>query len=144
MSLIKLLFILSAICAMGGCMRTETVMTADIDPLGWTAQDTLRFEVVNSDTLSRRDISILFRFDNNFAERQIPLTVRVTTPDSLWYEEGFTAVLRNRVRANNDFREAVAAYRSDVVLSREGVYVFEVVNAGKEVGGLWGAGIITE
>ncbi len=125
-------------------MRPETVRTADIDPLGWGVRDTLRFEVDNRDSVSRRDISVLFRFDGTFAERRIALTVSVTTPDSLRYEENFTAVLGDRIKANNDFYEAVAPYRSDAVLSQCGVYIFEVVKAGEELRGLWGAGITTE
>ncbi len=125
-------------------MRPATVWTADIDPLGWGARDTLRIEVDNRDTVSRRKISLLFRFDETFEERQIPLSMRVTTPDSLQYEESFTAMPGNRVKANNDYYEAVVPYRSDAVLSQCGVYIFEVVNAGKELRGLWGAGITTE
>ena len=127
-----------------GCMRPDAVRTADINPLGWRGTDTLRLEAVGKDTISHRAISILFRFDNTFKNKEIPLTVRVTTPDSLWYEEGFTAVLGNPVRANNDFYEAAAPYRHDVVFMREGPYVFEIVNAGGELRGLWGAGIVIE
>ena len=134
----------ATLVALVGCVRPGAVWTADIDPQGWGVRDTLRFEVDNRDTVSMRDICVLFRFDGTFAEQKIPLAVRVTTPDSLCYEENFTAVLGDRIKANNDFYEAVAPYRSNAVLSQRGIYIFEVVNAGEELGGLWGAGIMTE
>lgn len=136
--------ILAMIFALAGCMRPETVQTVDIDPLGWSTRDTLRFRFDNIDTVSLRDIGILFRFDGTFAERQIPLSMKVTTPDSLHYEENFTAVLYDRAQAGKEYYEAVAPYRSNAVLSRRGIYMFEIVNAGQELTGLWGAGIINE
>ena len=130
--------------AMAGCVRPASVSTANIDPLGWSTRDTVRLEVINKDTLSQRSIGILFRFDNTFPDSELSLTVRVSTPDSLWYEENFTARLGSPVRANNDYYEATAPYRHGVVLMREGAYIFEILNTGGEVRGLWGAGMIIE
>lgn len=127
-----------------GCVHPQAASTADIDPTGWRGDNTVRLEVDNTDTVSQRNITFLFRFDEAFDLRNIPLTVKVTTPDSLWYEEDFTAVMKNPVRRNNDFYEASVPYRHSVTLSRTGRYQFEVANANGEIFGIWGLGLIIE
>lgn len=129
---------------MTACLRPDAVRTTNIDPLEWGRGDTVHLVVENADTVGLRRLGILFRFDNTFELPSIPLSIRVATPDSLWFEEPFTAVLADRVRANNDFYEAVAGYRTNVLLGRKGTYTFSIVNTGESVRGLWGAGMIIE
>lgn len=134
----------SVLFALTGCVRPEGIRTTDIDPLGWERGDTAKIEIQNNDTLTPRTLSLLLRFDNTLEKREIPLRIKVTTPDSLWYAEGFTAKITDEVRVNNDFYESVIPYRTDAVLSRPGRYLFEITNAGGELRGVWGIGIVAD
>ena len=127
-----------------GCVRPDKVKVADIDPLGWAGKDSVRIEMLNTDTTGLRSIALLVRFDNTFNRDSLPVSVRICTPDSLCFEETFTFSFNNAKRVNNDFFEATLPYRKNVVLNKLGTYVFSIANTGAETRGLWGAGIAIE
>lgn len=133
--------LIALICAsVTGCLRPDMVKVTDVDPLGWQVGDAVRIEMLNTDTTGLRRLDLLVRFDQTFDCAQLPLTVRIDTPDSLWHEERFTATFGDVRRVNNDFFEAAIPFRDKVLLNRQGTYVFRIANAGDEVRGIWGAG----
>lgn len=135
--------VLSA-CALAGCRPTAGVKIADLDPLGWGVTDTACIEFINTDTLTPRCINLLLRVDRNFKPNDIPLTIRVMTPDSLWYEERFTARPAPIEPSGKDYRETTIPYRDNVMLSALGKYIFRVSPTEGTVRGAWGIGITTQ
>ncbi|MDL2320000.1 gliding motility lipoprotein GldH [Alistipes sp. OttesenSCG-928-B03] len=129
---------------LAGCISTGIPVAVDVDPLGWRTGDTLAIRLENADTVGMYDIGLLVRCDKTFAEQQLPLNIRITTPDSLRYEEELTATFLDDVPKNTDYSETLIPYRRQVQLATTGTYMFEIVPRKDNVRGIWSVGIVRE
>ncbi|MFI3247828.1 MAG: hypothetical protein R3Y39_01710 [Rikenellaceae bacterium] len=105
-------------CATDG----QLSMVADVDPIRW--REAAEFTLLNSDTLSVRDISIFARYQPT-GERidSLPLHIVTVAPNKARVVEQFTLQLKNRV--GDQWRRRVfyeAPYRHEVKLRQSGEY----------------------
>ena len=137
------IMILALTLVLVGCNRSETLTKlADIDPEGWNGSKPCRIVVANEDTVRLSDISFIFRYDESYDNSLDSLTVRITTPDTLWYQERIATPLSRKQTTNTGFYEDSVPYRQNVRLSSRGEYIFELSPAGGNATGIWGAGVM--
>lgn len=94
----------------------------DIEGEVW--DHTEEFVYSNNDSLMRRDISIVVRYDMDYVADSVPLRILTISPDSLLYEEPFTLHIPHL--ADMYPEEQSFVYRRDVVLQRKGDYRFRI------------------
>jgi hypothetical protein len=87
--------------------------------------DTEEFVYDNSDTLYRRNISFVVRYDGDYVSDSVPLKILTISPDSMVLEEDFTLHIPHLADMRPD--EHTFIYRSNVLLKRSGEYRFRVM-----------------
>ena len=87
----------------------------------WEAEE---FSYENSDTLYRRNISFVVRYDGDYVSDSVPLKILTISPDSMVLEEDFTLHIPHLADMRPD--EHTFIYRSNVLLKRSGEYRFRV------------------
>ncbi|MFI3289812.1 MAG: hypothetical protein SNH55_05250 [Rikenellaceae bacterium] len=106
-----------------GCMSDNQLsLVVDIDPIHW--REAAHFSIENSDTLSRRDISIFARYQLT-KERvdSLPLHIITIAPDQTQIVEQFTIYINHKSGdqwVRRLYREEL--YRKDVVFNQLGEY----------------------
>lgn len=86
--------------------------------------DTEEFVYDNSDTLYRRNISFVVRYDGDYVSDSVPLKILTISPDSMVLEEDFTLHIPHLADMRPD--EHTFIYRSNVLLKRSGEYRFRI------------------
>ena len=109
-----------AVVACGGTERKAVVH--DIEGEVWSEAEEFRY--TNEDSLSKRDLSIVVRYSMSYVADSLPLRVLTISPDSMLLEEPFT--LRIPHLADMYPEEQSFVYRSNVVLRRNGDYIFRL------------------
>lgn len=111
------------------------------DMAGYSWSEPAVFTVDNDDTLSLRELSIVIRYNREFAADSVTVGVATLTPDSLRLEERFTL----HIPATEQVRpvERIFPYRTRVRLMRCGQYRF-TLSAADTVGGVESVGMMIE
>ena len=121
----KLSYILLSLVALLGVACHDTQRSVEFrDEEGSLWRDAEEFYFDNQDSLSRRDISIVVRYDGSCDVDSIALKVLTISPDSMLYEEPFT--LRIPRLADMRPQEHTFPYRSNVLLRQKGNYYFRI------------------
>ena len=108
---------------MMGCGSEErTVEVHDTEAKIWSESENFKYD--NTDTLHRRQILITVRYDGDYVEEEVPMTILTVSPDSMVLEEKFT--LRIPQRADMRPEEHTFTYRNNVLLKRKGTYHFRL------------------
>lgn len=108
---------------MVSCGNTgRTVEVKDFENSQWSAPEDFYYD--NSDTLSRRDISLVVRYDKGYVADSVAMTILTISPDSLVFEEPFTLHIPRL--GNLRPEEQSFVYRSNVLLARSGRYLFRL------------------
>lgn len=108
---------------MVSCGNTgRTVEVKDFENSQWSAPEDFYYD--NSDTLSRRDISLVVRYDKGYVADSVAMTILTVSPDSLVFEEPFTLHIPRL--GNLRPEEQSFVYRSNVLLARSGRYLFRL------------------
>lgn len=123
--------------ACGGEVRNIEVH--DTEAKVWAAAE--EFVYNNSDTLSRRNIAIMVRYDGDYVAKEVPMRILTISPDSMVLEEKFT--LRIPQLADMRPEEHMFKYRSNVLLRRKGEYRFRLT-PDEPVMGIASVGIIVD
>lgn len=114
---------LLAVVLMTGCVsKPRTIEVSDMPMSVWASPEDIFYD--NSDTLQRRELSILLRYDKGYHSDSIPMRILTISPDSLVLEESFT--LRVPHLADMRPQEQIFSYRRNVVLLRQGRYHFRL------------------
>lgn len=111
----------------------------DMETNAWEAAEEFVYD--NSDSLAKRDISVVVRYGNGYVADSVALSILTISPDSMVVEEPFTLHIP-RIRAVRP-EEQTFLYRSNVVLSRKGEYRFRLT-PDTLVEGIASVGIIVE
>jgi hypothetical protein len=103
----------------------------------WSEPQEFYFD--NTDSLSRRDISIVVRYGSGYVADSVALSILCVSPDSLVTEEPFTLHIPHLA----DMRPEVETfpYRSNVVLRVKGSYMFRLTPL-SEVDGIASVGLV--
>lgn len=108
---------------MMGCGSEErTVEVHDTEAKIWSESENFKYD--NTDTLHRRQILITVRYDGDYVEEEVPMTILTVSPDSMVLEEKFT--LRIPQLADMRPEEHTFTYRNNVLLKRKGTYHFRL------------------
>lgn len=126
-----------AMVACGG--ESRSVEMHDTESMVWFQAE--EFEYDNSDTLSRRNLSITVRYDGKYVASEVPMTILTVSPDSMVLEERFTLRIPQLADMRPD--ENTFIYRKNVLLKRKGTYKFRLTPDGP-VEGIASVGIIVD
>lgn len=112
----------------------------DTNPVSWSVGELKAVEFDNADTLSLRDIYIIFRYVNENDYGDIPLAISAITPSGLRWTD--TVLLRRGEgqQISNVMRDGETLYRHGVLLQEDGRYVFEF-NPLREIEGIYSIGV---
>ncbi|MBR2429019.1 MAG: hypothetical protein IKB15_03465 [Alistipes sp.] len=94
----------------------------DIEGSVWDYTE--EFVYSNDDSLAKRDISIVVRYDMEYVADSVALSILTISPDSLLYEEPFTLHIPHL--ADMYPEEHSFVYRRNVTLQRKGDYRFRL------------------
>ena len=102
--------------------QRHSVDMHDMQRCTWSGAE--EFVYQNTDSLSKRDISIVVRYGSDYVADSVSLRILAISPDSLVTEEPFTL----RIPRIKEVRpeEQTFIYRRNVVLSRKGEYHFRL------------------
>lgn len=106
-----------------GCGTAKrSVEMHDTEHSEWREYEDFYYD--NSDTLSKRDISVVVRYSMGYVADSVSLNILCISPDSLVVEESFTLHIPHL----SDMRPEVQhfPYRSNVVLAKRGRYHFRL------------------
>lgn len=129
--------VLSLLCCVS-CMAPDTAQMVAVTPRGWSEPASVIVE--NVDTLSLRRLSVAVRYNNNFDEVTLPLTIKVLAPDGRVFEEEQEFPIRQGGGATVVSVSESLPYRDDVLLSASGQYIF-VFEPRAEVRGIEAIGV---
>ncbi len=103
--------------------QQHSVAMHDIESDAWSTSE--EFTYNNTDSLSKRDISIVVRYGKGYTADSVGLRILAISPDSLVTAEPFTL----RIPRIKEVRpeEQTFLYRKDVVLGRCGEYKFRIM-----------------
>lgn len=106
--------------ACGGPKRSVDIH--DTEYSQWSEYEDFYYD--NSDTLTKRDISIVVRYGKGYVADSVALSIMCVSPDSMVMEEPFTLHIPHLA----DMRPEVQSfpYRRGVVLGTKGRYLFRV------------------
>lgn len=95
----------------------------DIKTDTWSASEEFMYD--NTDSLSKRDISIVVRYGRGYTADSVGLRILAISPDSMVTQEHFTL----RIPRIKEVRpeEQTFLYRRNVVFSRKGEYQFRII-----------------
>lgn len=120
---------LSAV-SLAGCVSDNPRGVADVDPAGWALGEEVRVTIDNSDTVSLRRLSVFMLHGAEALDgRAVELAITTLTPDSLTITESMMFYPTTGEKAGagaSQLMESVQTYRSDVVLRRQGQYIFDI------------------
>jgi hypothetical protein len=105
------------------CKETQhSVKMHDMETSAWGAVEEFVYD--NSDSLSKRDLSIVVRYGSGYVADSVNVRVLTISPDSMAVEEPFTL----RIPRIKEVRpmEQTFLYRRNVVLGRKGEYRFRI------------------
>lgn len=105
------------------CKETQhSVKMHDMETSAWGAVEEFVYD--NSDSLSKRDLSIVVRYGSGYVADSVNVRVLTISPDSMVVEEPFTL----RIPRIKEIRpmEQTFLYRRNVVLGRKGEYRFRI------------------
>ena len=102
--------------------QRHSVDMHDMQRCTWSGAE--EFVYQNTDSLSKRDISIVVRYGNGYTADSVSLRILAISPDSMVTQEHFTL----RIPRIKEVRpeEQTFLYRKDVVLGRCGEYKFHI------------------
>ena len=102
--------------------QAHSIEMHDVKSDAWSTTEEFTYD--NTDSLSKRDISIVVRYGNGYTADSVSLRILAISPDSLVAEEHFTL----RIPRIKEVRpeEQTFLYRKDVVLGRCGEYKFHI------------------
>ncbi|MBO5698177.1 MAG: hypothetical protein J6R90_07285 [Alistipes sp.] len=139
-SIIRHILLLAVVAIAMACNTTpRTVEVIDHEGSVWSSAEEIYY--TNQDSLLKRDIKIVVRYDRTYKADSIALRVLTVAPDSMVLEEPFVL----RVPRLNDLRpeEQTFVYRSNVVLKHKGDYLFRLTPE-TAVEGIASVGLIIE
>lgn len=119
------------------------LLLADVDPISWRPSQPAVLELMNDDTVGLRTIDFLLVFNDNLSVAGLPVSIRITAPDSTYFTEEFVVAVSGEKRRNMDFHESLSLYRDLVVLDQSGLYVF-TISPKRQVAGLKAIGLNIE
>lgn len=126
-----------------GCLSPHNIYVSDVNELGWSSADKISVIYDNRDTVSFRNIDIVFRHSKHFEYDRLVVSVNVVTPAGMrWCD---TIGLKSYTGDNSDsyYYEIEQLYRKNVVFSEEGQYLIEFrpVVSGNEIKGVSAIGV---
>lgn len=139
-SIIRHILLLAVMAVAVACNTTpRTVEVIDHEGSVWSSAEEIYY--TNQDSLLKRDIKIVVRYDRTYKADSIALRVLTVAPDSMVLEEPFVL----RVPRLSDLRpeEQIFVYRSNVVLKHKGDYLFRLTPE-TAVEGIASVGLIIE
>lgn len=107
---------------MSGCMSEQQSVAADVDPAGWSGWTALVYE--NTDTLTRRNVSLSLRYNADASPREGTYYVAIASPSGDVKEDGVQVALDPAT--GNNLYEARVLLGSGVHFAESGRYVFNV------------------
>ncbi|MBR2326172.1 MAG: hypothetical protein IKA49_02290 [Alistipes sp.] len=116
-----LISLLAALLCVGCIAPCNTKMTS-VKSGSWEGATRVEFD--NSDTILLRSIAVALRYNSSFSATELPLNIKVITPDGRHFEEPFVLHIGNVKRATTISQSVAIPYRQDVLFSMEGTYTF--------------------
>lgn len=108
-----------------GCLSPHGAVVADVGMGEW--RDTVHLTISNDDTLLRRTVNLILRYDTYFKSDTLPLELIFRSPDSLRLTECVTFRIPRKHEPASRTHEVEIPYRTGVVLGRRGNYMLSVV-----------------
>lgn len=137
---LRAILVVVAVALATACNTTPRTVVVS-DPAGSVWSSAEEFCYTNRDSLLRRDIKIVVRYDRGYDADSIAMRVLTISPDSLLLDEPFVL----RVPRLSDLRpeEQTFLYRSNVQLKHKGDYIFRLTPE-TAVEGIASVGILIE
>lgn len=101
---------------------TRSVEMHDQESAVWSRVEEFYYD--NNDSLARRDIAIVVRYDKGYVADSVPMRILTISPDSLVVEEHFTLQIPHLADMRPE--EHTFIYRSNAVLRHKGRYTFRL------------------
>lgn len=108
------------------CINPHRVRMADTDPAGWSAADPVQVAWLNDDTTAVYNIRVVARLLADFNYDPLVLSLTTITPDGYRWKDTLCIPTRGRLPEIGLFGLLEQPYRSGVVLSQPGQYLFEL------------------
>lgn len=126
-----------------GCLSPHNIYVSDVNERGWSSADKVSVVYDNQDTVSTRNIDVVFRHSKRFEYDRLVVSVNVVSPAGMkWCD---TIGLKSYTGDNSDsyYYEIEQPYRKNVVFSEQGRYMIEFrpVISGSEIKGVSAIGI---
>lgn len=118
--ILSLAFVVVALVSCSNAGRNVEVH--DVDGCMWSGAE--EFAYSNTDSLSKRDISIVVRYGKGYVADSVALRILSISPDSMVFEEPFTLYIPRVAEVRP--QEQTFAYRRNVVLGTKGEYRFRL------------------
>lgn len=118
----QFLSLLIAICFVGCVIENVPTMT-DVCPVEWDNTESVIFD--NIDSVSLRDIAVVVQFNSQFKADTFSLKIKITTPDSVQFEEVIRMQKSRKHGSSLVSNEFVVPYRKDVLFRHIGKYRVE-------------------
>ncbi len=126
------LFVMLLMIGFGGCIASHQSVVVDVDVDGWS--DRAGVEVINTDTVTPRNIEIFARYSPSLVDDSMRLIINTIAPDSTSYDEEVTIYLNTRMLERGASRIDRYPYRHNVVWRQMGSYKIEMTPAAEIVG----------
>lgn len=117
------------------------VVMSDVDNEQWEETTSLYYE--NSDTLSKRRLSVALRYNDNFQSDTLSLSLRVSLPDGRYAKERITFGVDRPYHRAGASTIVTLPYREASVLHLTGCYIFSLT-ADSPQRGIEAVGIVIE
>lgn len=133
-------WVLMLVALVAGCkVVPHGAAVADVNPKGWSPQQSAKVAYENSDSVSLRTIVVVARVENNRQGEPLEVKVRVVAPDSLEATHRLCLCQTATSSAGGSFEELSARWVEDARL-KCGEYKFEIAPLATEQG-VWTVGV---
>ena len=112
------------------CLSPHGVRVSEVDPTGWRREESVELSYDNEDSLSRRTLSLVIRYDDRYPYDCLPLWIETITPGGEKRAVGVSIELpHSQTGKTTKYNETEQRWKDSVVLSRQGDYRFRVSHA---------------
>lgn len=108
-----------------GCTMPDYIKTVDTNPICWDYPVSIIYD--NSDTLSLVNLSVVVRYNDDFKDDKIDVTMHLSTPDVYQCREQISLSLMRPYFGTAVQSSESLFYRENCCLNSRGNYIFTII-----------------